>query len=255
MNLMTLLPNNVLIWGVRVPDFSIENTSKPYIIGFDEAGRGPLAGPVVAACVYVSPETQALPFWMQVNDSKKLSKTLRHTLFDEIQAQCFYGIGQASPAEIDDINILQASFLAMERAYEDMIHDNTPPPNLPPMGGRMTKAYVNDSELSRSWEGGMTPHALIDGNRTPKTFPIPTQSLTKGDSKSLSIAAASILAKVTRDRIMEERAREYPHYGWDRNAAYPTKAHLSALETHGITPHHRQSYAPVKKALKTKTAR
>lgn len=209
------------------PDFLIENSNNAATIGFDEAGRGPLAGPVVAACVYVPENIRGLSLWAQVNDSKKLSKALRSRLFQEIQAHCHWGVGQADAGEIDQINILQASFLAMERAYKEMIKN----------------AKIPGTHI-----------ALIDGNRTPKTFPIRAQSIIKGDSKSLSIAAASILAKVTRDDIMEELAQEYPHYGWESNAAYPTKTHLEALEIHGITEHHRRSYAPVKKMLERKVA-
>ena len=121
---MKSLPSSVPTWRARrescVPDFSIEQNSKHIIIGFDEAGRGPIAGPVVAACVYAPPDIQNMTFLTNVNDSKKLSKVLRERLFDQITGNCHYGIGQASPREIDDINILQASFLAMNRAFEQL---------------------------------------------------------------------------------------------------------------------------------------
>jgi ribonuclease HII len=201
-----------------MPDFMFENEYDGIVIGVDEVGRGPLAGPVVASAVYIPPENRGHPVWRDVQDSKKISAIRRDILFSVIQGQCIYGIASASVDEIDNINILQATFLAMRRAIEQMKLNN--------------------------------PYVLIDGNRLPKNWPWDSRAIIKGDTKSVSIAAASILAKVTRDRLMVELANAHPEYGWDNNAGYGTPEHLSALSAHGITPHHRQSFAPVK-ALKT----
>ncbi|MEG3641205.1 ribonuclease HII [Magnetococcus sp. PR-3] len=191
------------------------NPALHHICGVDEAGRGPLSGPVVAAAVILNPEQ--LPAGL--NDSKKLSAKKRDALFELIQAQADFGIGQATVEEIDALNILHASMLAMCRAVEDL----------------QTKVRVD--------------FALIDGNRLPKTLMVPGEAVVKGDAKSLSIGAASILAKVTRDRIMAVLDAQYPHYGWAKSQGYPTKAHLEALAQHGVTPHHRRSFKPVQKYL------
>lgn len=205
-----------------MPDFSFEKSfeTSDLVVGLDEAGRGPWCGPVVAACVgwpdLKCPEELA----RQINDSKKLTAIKREKLFDEIlSATPIWGIGQASAKEIDEINILQASFLAMRRALDEVIQ-----------------------------KGFRPTVALIDGNRLPD-WEMKKQAIIGGDAKSLSIAAASILAKVTRDRIMTELAKKYPHYGWEKNAGYGTKAHQAGLAQFGITPEHRLSYAPIKKLL------
>lgn len=176
------------------------------ICGVDEAGRGPLAGPVCAAAV-ILPKHLEIP---GLTDSKKLSDKRRRELFPEIQRQALaYGIGFASEKEIDEINILQATFLAMERAL---------------------------AQLS------ITPElALIDGNRE-KDFGIPVKTVIKGDSLSANIAAASILAKVSRDDFMLEMAREYPQYGFEVHKGYGTKAHYDALRLYGPCPIHRQTF-------------
>lgn len=176
------------------------------ICGVDEAGRGPLAGPVCAAAV-ILPKHLEIP---GLTDSKKLSDKRRRELFPEIQRQALaYGIGFASEKEIDEINILQATFLAMERAL---------------------------AQLS------ITPElALIDGNRE-KNFGIPVKTVIKGDSLSANIAAASILAKVSRDDLMLEMAREYPQYGFEVHKGYGTKAHYDALRLYGPCPIHRQTF-------------
>lgn len=184
------------------------------MIGVDEAGRGPLAGPVVAAAVYIPHEKRRHPVWKEVHDSKQLSAVKRDILFSVIQGQCHFGIAEASVEEIDSINILQASLLAMRRAIEKITCEN--------------------------------PFILVDGNRLCKTWPWQARAVVKGDSLSVSIAAASILAKVTRDRIMTEYATQFPAYGWCSNAGYGTPEHLSALDSHGITAHHRRSFAPVR---------
>ena len=176
------------------------------ICGVDEAGRGPLAGPVCAAAV-ILPEHLQIP---GLNDSKKLTDKKRRELFPVIQQQAIaYGIGLASEAEIDEINILQATFLAMRRAL---------------------------SQLS------IRPEiALIDGNRETD-FGLPVKTVVKGDSLSANIAAASILAKVTRDNIMVELAQQYPEYGFEIHKGYGTKAHYEALRTYGPCPIHRRSF-------------
>lgn len=176
------------------------------ICGVDEAGRGPLAGPVCAAAV-ILPEHLQIP---GLNDSKKLSDKKRRDLFPIIKEQAIaYGIAFATVEEIDEINILQATFLAMERAV----------------------AQLN----------GQADFALIDGNREPK-LDIESMAVVKGDSRSASVAAASILAKVTRDDYMEELASQYPQYGFEVHKGYGTKRHYQALEEFGMCPAHRRSF-------------
>ena len=176
------------------------------ICGVDEAGRGPLAGPVCAAAV-ILPEHLQIP---GLTDSKKLTDKKRRELFPIIQEQAIaYGIGLASESEIDEINILQATFLAMGRALEQL-----------------------------SVRPGL---ALIDGNRETD-FGLPVKTVVKGDSLSANIAAASILAKVTRDNLMLELAQQYPEYGFDIHKGYGTKAHYEALRTYGPCPIHRRSF-------------
>ncbi len=200
-----------------MPDFQLESDAIAQglspVAGIDEAGRGPLCGPVVAAAVILAPDN--IPPGLR--DSKKLTARRRAELFDIISGQCHVGIGLASVGEIDDINILRASLLAMRRAIEDL-------PESPAL-------------------------ALIDGNRQPEDLPCPARTVVKGDDKVLSIAAASVMAKVTRDRIMADLAREFPGYGWERNAGYGTREHLAALNTLGVTPHHRRSFRPVHNIL------
>ena len=176
------------------------------ICGVDEAGRGPLAGPVCAAAV-ILPDHLELP---GLNDSKKLSDKKRRELFPLIKEQAIaYGIGLADEKEIDEINILQATFLAMERAIAQL--------------------------------EGKADLALIDGNRA-KDFGMSVKTVVKGDSLSASIAAASILAKVTRDDMMEAYANEYPGYGFEIHKGYGTKAHYAALTQHGPCPIHRMTF-------------
>ena len=185
---------------------SIYDQGLQVICGVDEAGRGPLAGPVCAAAV-ILPRGLEIP---GLNDSKKLSDKRRRELFPQIQKQALaFGIGFASEKEIDDINILQATFLAMERALAQL-------PVKPEL-------------------------VLIDGNRE-KDFGIPVKTVVKGDSLSANIAAASILAKVSRDDVMLEMAREYPQYGFEIHKGYGTKAHYDALRQFGSSPIHRQTF-------------
>jgi ribonuclease HII len=207
-----------------MPDFTLENSFRAeghtHIAGLDEAGRGPLAGPVVAACVIIDPSNSTQSVWQQVQDSKKISEKKREYLFELIQSQSAWGIGSASAQEIDTINILQASFLAMKRAYEQCCQN-----------------FDCHAHL-----------LLLDGNQLPKNWPLtPTlKSVVKGDQKSVSIAAASILAKVTRDRFMHALDGQYPYYGFKNNAGYGTADHLKALKIYGACPEHRRSFAPLK---------
>lgn len=176
------------------------------IAGIDEAGRGPLAGPVVAAAVILDPD-QPITGLM---DSKLLSEKKREALFDEIIAKALaYGIAEASPKEIDEVNILQATFLAMRRAKQQL----SIAPTL----------------------------ALVDGNQDPQ-LGCPTQTIVRGDSLIAAISAASILAKVTRDRIMQQLELQYPGYGFAQHKGYPTKAHKEAILCLGLTPVHRKTF-------------
>jgi ribonuclease HII len=199
----------------RFPDFSHETAclrgGAKFVVGVDEVGRGPLAGPVTAAAVRLDPAR--IP--MGLNDSKVLSAARREVLFAEIMAVADVSIAHSTVEEIDALNILRASHLAMERAIAGLNAD----------------------------------HALIDGNLIPRGLALPATAIIKGDAKCLSIAAASIVAKVTRDRIMVDLAQHYPGYGWDRNAGYPTSEHLDALRTLGVTPAHRRSFKPVHNML------
>ncbi|MBV0913639.1 ribonuclease HII [Anianabacter salinae] len=201
----------------EVPDFTHETrliaSGLGRIAGVDEAGRGPLAGPVVAAAVVLDPA--AIPDGL--NDSKKLTALRREALFDLLPACADVGVGIVEPAEIDEINILNASLLAMCRALEALA---TP-----------------------------VDHALIDGNRLPPGLTCAGTAIVKGDALCLSIAAASVVAKVTRDRIMVDLAQQHPGYGWERNAGYPTKDHIAALAALGVTPCHRRSFRPVHNIL------
>ncbi len=184
------------------------------LAGTDEAGRGPLAGEVVAAAVILNPKRPIVG----LNDSKKLSEKKREALFIEIQEKALaFGIASATVEEIDQLNILHASMLAMSRAV---------------------------AQLSVAPE-----HVLVDGNRLPLNLPCPAEAVVKGDARHEAIAAASILAKVTRDRMIVEASMHYPQYGFEKHKGYPTAQHLEALNLHGITPLHRRSFAPVKKIL------
>jgi ribonuclease HII len=186
------------------------------IAGIDEAGRGPLAGPVVAAACILPEDV----FFANLNDSKQLSAEEREILFQEIIScpHLLYGIGIIDVGTIDRVNILQATFLAMRKAIESL--------PLPP------------------------DYILIDGSQIPQ-FSIPTESIIKGDRLSISIAAGSILAKVTRDRIMVELDQKHPHYGFKQHKGYATEQHILAIHTHGPCSVHRRSFDPVKTILKS----
>lgn len=183
------------------------------VAGVDEAGRGPLAGPVVAAAAILNEQNPIAG----LDDSKKLTPKKRDTLFEILQAEAVaWGVGMAGPAEIDDINILQASLLAMKRAVDDM--------------------------------SSQPDFLLIDGLfKIPS--PLPQEPITKGDSRSASIAAASIIAKVTRDRLMQAYHETYPEYGFAGHKGYPTKAHKAAIRQYGCCPIHRRTFKGVKEHL------
>ncbi|MGO4906761.1 ribonuclease HII [Pseudorhodobacter sp. W20_MBD10_FR17] len=194
-------------------EIAARNRGAMCIAGVDEVGRGPLAGPVTAAAVRLLPG-RVPP---GLNDSKALTAKRREALFGAIMEMCEVSIAHASVEEIDVMNILRASHLAMVRALQGL-------PNAP-------------------------DYALIDGNLLPRDMPCKAEAIIKGDALSLSIAAASIVAKVTRDRIMVGLAQQFPGYGWDRNAGYPTKEHQLALLNLGVTAHHRRSFKPVHNIL------
>ncbi len=190
------------------PDFALEGALDGPVAGVDEAGRGPWAGPVVAGAAILDPaDTPA-----GIADSKTLSAARRETLYDALEGCARIGVGVASVAEIDRLNILAATMLAMRRAVDDL---------------------------------GVVPgHVLVDGNRLPE-LPCPATAVVRGDARVVSIAAASIVAKVTRDRIMAALAQDHPGFGWERNAGYGTPEHRAALDARGVTPHHRRSFAPI----------
>ncbi|MDA9242694.1 ribonuclease HII [Amylibacter sp.] len=182
------------------------------IIGVDEVGRGPWAGPVTACAVILDPDN--IPHGL--NDSKKLNVVRRNELFLKIMESSLVSCVHVDVEEIDKINILQATFRAMERS--------------------ILKLPISD-------------HILIDGNKLPPNLPSPATAIIKGDTKSASIAAASIIAKVTRDQLMANLSLEYPGYGWEKNAGYGTKMHQLGLLNNGVTPHHRRSFKPIHNML------
>ncbi len=199
------------------PDFTLEEAALARgltrVAGVDEVGRGPLAGPVTAAAVVLDPGR--IPEGL--NDSKAVTAKRRAVLYDVIHEMAEVSIAHASVAEIDELNILRASHLAMERAVAGL------------------RAPVD--------------HLLIDGNMIPRGLTGSCEAVVKGDARSLSISAASIVAKIARDRIMWDLAQQFPGYGWETNAGYPSKSHKEALRNIGVTPHHRRSFKPVHNIL------
>ena len=188
-----------------------------WICGVDEAGRGPLVGAVVAGAVVLDPSNPI----EGLKDSKKLTAARREYLYEQIMEKAkAWGVGEASPAEIDEINILQATMLAMRRAIEDLT-----------------------SRL-----GAWPDKALIDGNRCPE-LPIAAEAIVKGDAKEPAISAASIVAKVTRDRQRISLHERHPEYGFAQHMGYPTEAHFAALKQYGVCDQHRRSFSPVRKVL------
>jgi ribonuclease HII len=199
------------------PDYSFERAAQArglsLVAGVDEVGRGPLAGPVTAAAVILDPAH--IPEGL--NDSKKLNARKRQALHDALLLCADVSIAHASVEEIDDLNILRASHFAMERDVAGLKQ--------------------------------RPDHLLIDGNMIPRGLTGSSEAIVKGDSRSVSISAASIVAKICRDYVMWDLAQHYPGYGWETNAGYPSKSHKSALEKLGVTPHHRRSFKPVHNIL------
>ena len=202
-----------------MPHLEYEKSFNGPVCGVDEVGRGPWAGPVITCAAVLKTGTLPDETLAILDDSKKLTDKKRQALYEPLKQHCYYNIGQCSVAEIDEHNILQATLIAMSRAVNGL--------KTPIVG------------------------ALIDGNKLPE-LSVPATAIVKGDSISLSIAAASVIAKVFRDTLMKDLATQYPHYNWESNAGYGTKAHIEGLNRHGITPHHRTSYAPIKKILEAK---
>ncbi len=205
-----------------MPDFHLENLhgrrEGRVIAGCDEAGRGPLAGPVVAAAVIIPPDFPG-EIASRLDDSKRLARAEREALSAIILNTCACAISRAGVAEIDTVNILQASLMAM---------------------GRAVARLENGSGAARKLDA-----VLVDGNRLPPA-PCAAHACIRGDAKSLSIAAASIIAKAARDAIMRGLHEDFPQYGFARHMGYGTAAHLAALREHGPCPHHRRSFAPVR---------
>ncbi len=204
-----------------MPTFRIELSLGGRVAGIDEAGRGPLAGPVVAAAMVIEPKRLPRSLVRRIDDSKQMSREAREEVFEKLMGYSgdglWFGIASASVEEIDRINILQATFVAMTRA-------------------------LDSTAIAM---GAMPDAALIDGNRAPKQMPCKVQTVVDGDAKCVSIAAASILAKVTRDREMMALARDFPGYGWETNVGYGTREHHDGLARLGATLLHRRSYAPI----------
>ena len=198
-----------------MPTFRIERECQGIVAGIDEAGRGPLAGPVTAAAVIVRDLAMPRRLARMIDDSKKLSAEEREDVFARLHdcASVNIAIGMASVEEIDRVNILQATFLAMQRALAAL-------PAAPDI-------------------------ALVDGNQVPRQLGCTVRTVVKGDAISLSIAAASIVAKVTRDRLMRDLASSHPPYGWERNVGYGTAEHRAAIDQYGPTQHHRMSFMPM----------
>jgi ribonuclease HII len=210
-----------------MPDFAIERRCRGVVCGVDEVGRGPLAGPVVAAAVIIDRRRFRGELRRVLDDSKALPRETRESccqaLLDRVRSGAAHvGIGAASVREIDRINILRASLLAMRRAV---------------------------AALVQAAPCGCPDIALIDGNIAPPGLPCPVETVVKGDALSFSIAAASVIAKVTRDRIMRALALRYPGYGWASNVGYSTAEHFAGIARLGVTPHHRRSFEPVRLAL------
>ena len=207
-----------------MPDFSLEESlglsTSAVIVGVDEVGRGPLAGPVTAAAVFVDRQKITSDLLTKIDDSKKIAQKKRATISKQIESIAIIGIGWASSGEIDQLNILEATMLAMQRAISSL-----------------RKQIISDPD-----------YILIDGNKVPR-LDFPSRAIVRGDEKSLSIAAASIVAKNKRDAFMASLSKLYPGYGWEKNAGYGTGEHLAAIEREGITVHHRRSFKPIAKYL------
>ena len=203
-----------------MPDFSLEESlglsTSAVIVGVDEVGRGPLAGPVTAAAVFFDRQKITSDLLTKIDDSKKIAQKKRATISKQIESIAIIGIGWANSGEIDQLNILEATMLAMQRAIFSL-----------------QKQIILDPD-----------YILIDGNKVPR-LDFPSKAIVRGDEKSLSIAAASIVAKSKRDAFMASLSKLYPGYGWEKNAGYGTLEHLAAIEREGITVHHRRSFKPI----------
>ncbi len=210
-------PPHLLSGLMSKPDFSFETAARARglrrIAGVDEVGRGPLAGPVVAAAVVLDPDN--IPDGL--NDSKKLTANRRAALYEQLMGCADVSIAESTVAEIDEHNILRASHIAMVRAVAGL--------------------------------KSVPDHVLIDGNMTPRDLTLSSETIVKGDACSLSIAAASIVAKLWRDEHMVALAQQYPQYGWEKNAGYPTAQHKLGLLEFGVSPHHRRSFKPIHNIL------
>ena len=203
-------------------NFDIEEKFGNIVVGIDEVGRGPLAGPVVAVAVYIKRSLwknflKKHPEIIKINDSKKISKKIREKLYNILINIIPFGVGAASVKEIEEKNILQASLIAMERAY---------------MSLKISADFV-----------------LVDGINSPK-IKANVKAIKNGDNKSISIASASIIAKVIRDNLMKKLSYKYPGFFWNKNSGYGTKLHIDKIKLLGITPHHRKSFKPITKMIK-----
>ena len=203
-------------------DFDLENYFGKKVVGIDEVGRGPLAGPVLAAAVYIDRSLwkyylKKYPTISKINDSKKISKKNRKKIYDILTKTISYGIGASSVKEIDKKNILQATLIAMERAYKSL---------------NINAEFV-----------------IVDGINIPK-INTKVKAIKNGDNKSISIASASIIAKVLRDKLMEKLSNKYPRFFWEQNSGYGTKKHIENIKIFGITPHHRKSFKQILKMIK-----
>jgi ribonuclease HII len=203
-------------------NFDIEKKFGDIVVGIDEVGRGPLAGPVIAVAVYIKRSLwknflTKYPEITKINDSKKLSKKIRKKLYKILINIISFGVGAASVKEIEEKNILQASLIAMERAYISL---------------KINADFV-----------------LVDGINAPK-IQANIKTIKNGDNKSISIASASIIAKVIRDNLMKKLSYRYPEFFWNKNSGYGTKLHINKIRLFGITPHHRKSFKPITKMIK-----
>ena len=203
-------------------NFNIEEKFGNIVVGIDEVGRGPLAGPVVAVAVYIKRSLwknflKKHPEIIKINDSKKISKKIREKLYNILINIIPFGVGAASVKEIEEKNILQASLIAMERAYTSL---------------KISADFV-----------------LVDGINSPK-IKANVKAIKNGDNKSISIASASIIAKVIRDNLMKKLSYKYPGFFWNKNSGYGTKLHIDKIKLLGITPHHRKSFKPITKMIK-----